>query len=111
MSYCGRVLARNVHIEEGNADADIMLSLHKRRMGPENPQEEASTMSQNTRYEVLINRGRKAGLTTRELYSAMASRPVEGDDVLGRADCNGYVSSLNQQGQRIYRPIGGTRRP
>ena len=29
-------------------------------------------MSLNTHYQVLINRGRKAGLTTRELYSAMA---------------------------------------
>jgi hypothetical protein len=27
-------------------------------------------MSLNTHYQALINRGRKAGLTTRELYSA-----------------------------------------
>lgn len=67
-------------------------------------------MSLNTHYQVLINRGRKAGLTTRELYSAMAGRPVEGDDPLGRADCNGYVSSISPQGQRIYRPLGGSRR-
>jgi hypothetical protein len=51
-------------------------------------------------------------LTTRELYSAMAGRPVEGgDDLLGRADCNGYVPSINAQGQSIYRPMGATRRP
>ena len=69
-------------------------------------------MSLNTHYQLLINRGRKAGLTTRELYSAMAGRPVEGsDDLLGRADCNGYVPSINAQGQRIYRPMGATRRP
>ncbi len=69
-------------------------------------------MSLHTHYQVLINRGRKAGLTTGELYSAMAGRPVEGgDDMLGRADSNGYVPSINTQGQRIYRPIGGTRRP
>ena len=73
---------------------------------------EAATMSLNTHYQVLINRGRKAGLTTRELYSAMSGRPVEGsDDTMGRADCNGFVSSINQQGQRVYRPVGGTRRP
>jgi hypothetical protein len=68
-------------------------------------------MSPNTHYQALINRGRKAGLTTRELYSAMAGRPVEGcDDMLGRADCNGYVPSISPQGQRIYRPLG-TKRP
>lgn len=72
--------------------------------------EKASKMSLNTHYQVLINRGRKAGLTTRELYSAMAGRPVEGsDDLLGRADCNGYVSSISPQGQRIYRPISSKR--
>lgn len=82
------------------------------RIGLRNPREKASTMSLNTHYQVLLNRGRKAGLTTRELYSAMAGRPVEGgDDLLGRADCNGYVPSINSQGQRIYRPLGATRRP
>jgi len=77
----------------------------------ENPhKKEASAMSLNTHYQVLINRGRKAGLTTRELYSAMAGRPVEGgDDVLGRTDCNGYVPSIDQQGHRIYRPLGARR--
>jgi hypothetical protein len=74
--------------------------------------EEGTTMSLNTHYQVLINRGRKAGLTTRELYSAMAGRPIEGsDDLLGRADCNGYVPSISPQGQRIYRPLSGGRRP
>jgi len=51
----------------------------------------------------LITRGRKAGLTTREMYLALASRPPEGGDPLGQADCNGYVSGYNQQGQRVYR--------
>jgi hypothetical protein len=69
-------------------------------------------MSLHTHYQILINRGRKAGLTTRELYSAMAGRPIEGgDDLLGRADCNGYVPSISPQGQRLYRPLGGSRRP
>ncbi len=80
-------------------------------MGNGTPKEKASTMSLHTHYQILINRGRKAGLTTRELYSAMAGRPVEGgDDFLGRADCNGYVPSISPQGQRIYRPLG-TKRP
>jgi hypothetical protein len=30
---------------------------------------------------------------------------------LGRADCNGYVPSISPQGQRIYRPLVGGRRP
>ena len=69
-------------------------------------------MSHNTRYQILINRGRKAGLNTRELYSAMAGRPVEGsDDLLGQADCNGYVPSISPQGHRIYRPLGASKRP
>jgi hypothetical protein len=64
-------------------------------------------MSLATNYDVLINRGRKAGLTTRELYSAMAARPAEGADrFLGQADCNGFVSSITQRGQRVYHPLG-----
>jgi hypothetical protein len=59
-------------------------------------------------YHTLIDRGRKAGLNTRELYSAIAAGPVEGaDGQPGQADGNGYVSSLTQQGQRVYRPVGG----
>lgn len=80
-------------------------------MGNGTLETKASMMSLHTHYQILINRGRKAGLTTRELYSAMPGRPVEGgDDLLGRADCNGYVPSISPQGQRIYRPIGGSRR-
>jgi hypothetical protein len=58
----------------------------------------------------LINRGRKAGLSTRELYSAMASRPAEGTDVMGRADTNGYVLGINALGQRVYRPLNNNAR-
>jgi hypothetical protein len=69
-------------------------------------------MSHPSGYHTLINRGRKAGLNTRELYSAMAGRAPEGaDTVLGQADCNGYVSGYNQQGQRVYRPAGSYPRP
>jgi hypothetical protein len=69
-------------------------------------------MSLATDYHTLINRGRKAGLTTRELYSAIAARPTEGaEQMLGQADCNGFVSSVNQKGQRVYRPLGSYPRP
>ena len=69
-------------------------------------------MSRTTDYRTLLNRGRKAGLNTRELYSAMSASAVEGGDQHpGQADSNGFVSSVNQRGQRIYRPVGGTPRP
>jgi len=68
-------------------------------------------MSPTTDYRTLISRGRKAGLSTRELYSAMSTRPMEGSDqILGQSDCNGFVSSFNQNGQRIYQPLGRGRR-
>jgi hypothetical protein len=69
-------------------------------------------MSQLTGYRDLINRGRKAGLNTAEIYSAMAARPAENrDELLGRADCNGYVSGYSQDGRRVYRPLGNYPRP
>jgi hypothetical protein len=64
-------------------------------------------MSQLTSYRTLISRGRKAGLTTRELYSALSGQPGEATDRQpGQADPNGYVSGYTQQGRHIYRPLG-----
>lgn len=57
-------------------------------------------------YRTLIDRGRKAGLATSELYRALGCRPPEdGDPDLGRTDGNGFVSCYNQHGQRVYRPV------
>jgi hypothetical protein len=68
-------------------------------------------MSPSNNYNALITRGRKAGLRTSELYSALANRPVEGgEQPLGQADGNGFVVSITQQGQRIYRPLSSTPR-
>jgi hypothetical protein len=68
-------------------------------------------MTRTANYQTLINRGRKAGLNTRDLYSAMASLVVEGSDQApGRADGNGFVASVTQQGQRVYRPLDGAGR-
>jgi hypothetical protein len=62
----------------------------------------------HTDYRTLLSQGRKAGLRTSELYSAMSARRVgDADQGPGQADCNGFVSSYNQAGQRIYRPISG----
>jgi hypothetical protein len=59
----------------------------------------------HTDYHTLVNRGRKAGLGTAELYRALASRqPAEAEQ--GRADGNGFVAGFNQAGQRVYRPAG-----
>jgi hypothetical protein len=65
-----------------------------------------------TDYQTLINRGRKAGLNTRELYSAMTGRFAEGAEVApNQMDGNGFVAGHDQSGRRIYRPIGGYPRP
>jgi hypothetical protein len=63
-------------------------------------------------YRTLIDRGRKAGLRTSELYQAMTSRPPEGaEQSLGQADSNGFVSAYDQGGHRVYQPLGQSRRP
>lgn len=54
----------------------------------------------------LIARGRKAGLGTRELYAALSARPPEGqENQPGTSDENGFVPDVNEQGQRVYRPV------
>jgi hypothetical protein len=67
-------------------------------------------MSHQSYYQTLINRGRKAGLNTRELYSAMTALPPEGGGrAPGQPDSNGYVSSVSAEGHAIYRPADGRR--
>ena len=64
----------------------------------------------HSNYLMLISRGRKAGLGTTELYTALSNRPSEGvDEPPGQVDGNGFVSTYNQQGKRVYRPNGGPR--
>jgi hypothetical protein len=61
-------------------------------------------------YHLMLSRGRKAGLTTRELYSALAMQPaVAGEQSPGQADCNGYVPGVDQLGRRTWTQAG-TRR-
>jgi len=63
-------------------------------------------------YRTLIDRGRKAGLSTSDLYRALAARPPEAaDQTMGQADGNGFVTSYDQGGHRIYEPLGSPRRP
>lgn len=63
-------------------------------------------MKRRLDHRKLIDRGRKAGLTTSELYQAMAVRPVEAADSPGRTDGNGFVVSYDQNGHPIYLPKG-----
>jgi hypothetical protein len=63
-----------------------------------------------TDYHTLIDRGRKAGLRTAELYHVMSARPPEASDAMpGQADGNGFVSAYNSFGKRIFRPAGPSR--
>ena len=53
---------------------------------------------------LLVQRGRKAGLTARELNLALSSRPALGEDGQpGQPDCNGFIWDLNEHGYRVYR--------
>src|SRR5262245_21928315 len=62
-------------------------------------------------YRTLIDRGRKAGLGTSELYRALAvRRPEAQDGTVGQTDGNGFVSSIDPQGQRVYLPFGSSAR-
>ena len=63
-------------------------------------------MSRTIDYRRLLNQGRKAGLNTRELYSAMAGRAGEGSDqTRGQSDGNGYVSGYDAAGHLVFRPL------
>jgi hypothetical protein len=57
-------------------------------------------------YRTLLDHGRKAGLNTRDLYNALATRPPEAHESSDRlADGNGFISVYNASGQRVYRPM------
>jgi len=54
----------------------------------------------------LIDRGRKAGLGTAELYNALAARCCgQGDRNPGENDGNGFVSEFNGLGQLVFHPV------
>ena len=58
-------------------------------------------------YRTLLDHGRKAGLNTAELYSAMSTRAPEAtESEPGHSDSNGYTAGVNSTGQRVYRPLG-----
>ena len=52
-----------------------------------------------------IERGRKAGLQTSELYQALSSRPVSPQELTQEiVDENGYSVSLSSDGRVRYQP-------
>lgn len=56
-------------------------------------------------YRTLVNMGRKAGLQTSELYSALASRrPTPQEFDAGSSDSNGFILSLDATGHQVYEP-------
>jgi hypothetical protein len=60
----------------------------------------------HTDYRTLIDRGRKAGLGTAELYRAMNShRPEAEGRAIGMADGNGFVSGYNRDGRCEFNPV------
>jgi hypothetical protein len=67
--------------------------------------DEVRTMAQSSSLR-LIDRGRKAGLGTNELYLALRTRPPEAhDQPLGQSDGNGFVVGYSADGHRFYRPV------
>jgi hypothetical protein len=63
-------------------------------------------------HRTLVDRGRKAGLGTSELYRALAAQSAETSEPrFGAADSNGFVVGFEQNGQRVYRPLDQRSQP
>ena len=66
-----------------------------------------SPVMRHTDYRRLVDRGRKAGLKTADIYNALTSRrPEAGDRFVGETDGNGIVPGFDQHGQSVFRPSG-----
>lgn len=61
-------------------------------------------------YHRLIDRGRKAGLGTGELYRAMTGQKPDTAESVGETDGNGFVAEMDAHGQTVYRPGGEAKR-
>jgi hypothetical protein len=68
-------------------------------------------MSRSINIRRLLDRGRKAGLNTRELYSAMSGQTSDASAMSpGQSDSNGYVSGYDGAGRPVFRPVEGQSR-
>lgn len=52
----------------------------------------------------LVNRGRRSGLNTSELYRALASRFPHAGDAPGGVDANGFVPELDPKSRATFKP-------
>jgi hypothetical protein len=55
----------------------------------------------HSEYQKLIDRGRKAGLRTAELYQAMSAERTQ---EMGQADGNGYAPRCGADGRPVFQP-------
>jgi hypothetical protein len=55
-------------------------------------------------YQTLIDRGRKAGLRTTEMYAALSSEPMTAEDEAGQVDGNGLIAGYDDHGHPIFEP-------
>lgn len=62
-------------------------------------------MGRHLDHRKLIDRGRKAGLNTSEIYRAIGVRPIEdAGQGQGQADGNGFVVTYDEHGRLVYHP-------
>ena len=60
----------------------------------------------------LINMGRKAGLQTSELYTALAGRRPTTRELNDRGgDSNGYTPNVDADGRQVYTPTQNRANP
>lgn len=58
-----------------------------------------------TDLRTLLDRGRKAGLRTSDIYQALSARRAGlADPPSGQPDSNGFISTVDRDGHRVYRP-------
>ena len=63
-------------------------------------------MSRRTDYRLLLSRGRKAGLSSAELNSALSSHAANASEqALGQPDANGFLHGIDEHGHMTSRPI------
>ena len=57
----------------------------------------------HTDYRTLVDRGRKAGLRTSEIYQALSTRQSQpGDFTQQQTDGNGYIGRPDAHGRAIF---------
>jgi len=55
-------------------------------------------------YRTLIDRGRKAGLRTTEIYGALSGHRPSVQDLESGGDSNGFKATFDAAGHQVYQP-------